>query len=143
MLQCHVSPHILSNVNDKYSPRTLGWWVDERRGELGLTWDQFAEIAGVSAETLRRTAATNGAAMRTTTKKGIERALRWAPDYPERISRGTEPVKLAEAPEPEPVAEPQRDKYAEMDETLAELITRLQDMQRQVDGLRDDKSKGA
>lgn len=138
MLQCHVSPHILSNVNDKYDPGTLGWWMDERRGELGLTWDQVAEIADVSSETLRRTAATDGSTMRTTTKKGVERALRWGPDYARRISNGHPPIKV-DAPAPQPP----RDEYDEMSDQLTDVVARLKDMQRQVDAMRDGKRKGA
>lgn len=112
--------------------------MDERRGELGLTWDQVAEIADVSSETLRRTAATDGSTMRTTTKKGVERALRWGPDYARRISNGHPPIKV-DAPAPQPP----RDEYDEMSDQLTDVVARLKDMQRQVDAMRDGKRKGA
>ena len=73
-------------------PQNLRWWMDERRGELGLTWQQAADRAGVSTETLYRAA--EGRAMRTTTRKGLERALRWQPGSVDAILRGAGPEPL-------------------------------------------------
>lgn len=81
-----------------YSPQTLGWWMDERRGELALTWQQVAEEAGVSTETLYRIA--DGRQMRTTTKKGVERALRWQRGSVDRILAGGKPVPLPDEASP-------------------------------------------
>lgn len=83
-----------------YSPQTLGWWMDERRGELALTWQQVADEAGVSTETLYRIA--DGRTPRTTTRKGIERALRWQPGSIDAIAHEGEPTPLAAEPEPAP-----------------------------------------
>jgi hypothetical protein len=69
--------------------------MDERRGELGLLWDEVAERAGVSAETLRRATDAPGR-MRTTTKKGVERALHWKRGSIDSIASGGEPTALAE-----------------------------------------------
>lgn len=74
------------------SPPSLRWWMDERRGELGLTWQQVAERAGVSTETLYRAA--EGRQMRTTTRKGIERALEWEPGGVDAVLTGQTPQPL-------------------------------------------------
>lgn len=70
--------------------------MDERRGDLGRTWRQVAADAGVSVNTLMRNAE-NPEGIRTTTKKGIERALRWDRGSIDRIAAGLDPVPLAEA----------------------------------------------
>lgn len=85
------------NVSKReYQERTLGWWMEERRGELGLTWEEVAAEAGVSVVTLRRNAGDDLSGMRVTTKKGIERALRWDSGSVDAITRGGEPTRLAE-----------------------------------------------
>lgn len=82
--------------------------MDERRGDLGLTWDQLASAAGVSVVTLRRNAA-DPTGMRTTTRKGIERALHWAAGSIPAILAGEEPIQIAE------------ESPAELDDELQEL----------------------
>jgi transcriptional regulator with XRE-family HTH domain len=80
----------------EYAPGTLGWWMDDRRAELNLTWDELVTRSGVSKETLFRAA--QGRPMRTTTKKAIERALRWTSTSVDDIRRGGEPTPLPEDP---------------------------------------------
>lgn len=80
------------------SPQTLRWWMDERRGELALTWQQVADLAGVSTETLYRAAA--GRAMRTKTKKAIERALQWRAGSIDAVAAGGQPRPIAGASSP-------------------------------------------
>jgi hypothetical protein len=101
-----------------YSPQTLGWWMDERRGELALTWQQVADTAGVSTETLYRA---DDRAMRTTTKHGIERALRWQRGSVDAIKRGEKPTPLPQE-ESEPSqgpAEPEPADYADEHEYMS------------------------
>lgn len=88
----------MGRVNDGYPHHTLGWWMDERRGELGLTWKQVAEHTGVSDQHIYRIAGGTTNRMRTNTKKALERALRWASGSIDRIAGGGEPVPLAEPP---------------------------------------------
>lgn len=85
-------------MSKRHARGTLGWWLDERRGELGLTWEQVAERAGVSVQTIFR--AINGTPMRTTTRKGIERALEWASGSIDEIERGGSPTVLVASPAP-------------------------------------------
>lgn len=85
-------------------PQTLRWWMDERRGELGLTWQQVADRAGVSTETLYRAA--DGRQMRTTTRKGIERALEWEPGSVAAVIRGQHPTAKLASEAQSPAADP-------------------------------------
>lgn len=116
-----------------YEPGTIGWWMDERRGHLRMTWDNVAEVAGVSVETVYRAA--SGRPMRTPTKKGIEEALRWAPGSVDAILDGGEPTPL-DAAEPEP--DRARDRDAELVELRAmvgTLIDYAQELQDRVERL--------
>lgn len=67
--------------------------MNDRRGELGMTWDEVAEIAGVTASTLFRNAS-NPNGPRTTTRKGIERALRWESGSVDAILAGGNPTNM-------------------------------------------------
>lgn len=89
-------------MSTHHEPGTLGWWLDERRGELGLTWDEVAERAGVAPQTVYRII--SGSPMRTTTRKGLERALHWAAGSIIAILAGGEPTPT-EQPEPDPADE--------------------------------------
>lgn len=85
----------------EYEPRTLGWWMNERRGQLGLSWAQVAALAGVTTTTLRRKS-DDPSGMNTTTEQGIERALSWGRGSVRAILSGSKPTPLPE-PEREPV----------------------------------------
>lgn len=82
----------------EYRLGTLGWWMDDRRGDLQMTWEEVAERAGTTPETLRRNA-DDPSRMRTTTRKGIERALRWERGSIDDILAGGEPTPIAREPE--------------------------------------------
>lgn len=92
-------------MSNSYRQGSLGWWMDERRGEpdFRLTWEEVAERAGVSYMTLRRNAA-DPSKMRTNTRKGIEYALGWEPGSVEAILAGGEPTEQ----EPEPPSDEER-----------------------------------
>lgn len=96
-------------VSTGYDTGTLGWWMDERRGELDLPWKQVAERTGVSEQHIYRIARGDVGRMRATTKKAIERALRWANGSVDRIAAGREPVPVADSPpdEREPALSPE------------------------------------
>lgn len=102
-----------------YSPQTLGWWMDERRGELALTWDQVADVADVSTQTLY--SAATGRRMRTTTKKGIERALKWRPGSVDDILNGGEPEPLADDEPAERLSEPNPADYPDEHEYMTQV----------------------
>ena len=65
--------------------------IDERRGELGLSLREVAELAGVTAETLRavRKGSNEPSSL---TKHGIERALRWEPGSVASVLNGGGPT---------------------------------------------------
>jgi hypothetical protein len=83
----------------EHEPGTLGWWVDDRRAELDMTWNELAERAGLGKETLFR--AIQGRPMRTRTKKAIERALQWQSGSIDAIRRGGRPANLVEDIQPD------------------------------------------
>lgn len=108
-----------------YDTHTLGWWMDERRGELGLTWEQVAERADLSTETLYRAA--SGRSMRTTTKKGIERALYWRSGAVDAILSGGQPKA-------EKAYDDSND-VAELKEMAAALLEHAELLQRKIDAI--------
>lgn len=69
--------------------------MDERRRELGKTWDQVADEAGLTKEGLRGIRRGEGATIRPLSKAGIERALRWTPGSVEDILAGGDPGIVA------------------------------------------------
>lgn len=65
--------------------------MDARRLELGMTWEEVASAAGIKPPTLR--AIRNGTNRPSQlTKRGIERALRWAPGSVDAILAGGDPT---------------------------------------------------
>jgi transcriptional regulator with XRE-family HTH domain len=81
----------------EYPEKSLGWWIERRRGELGLTLVELAALAGMSRETLRNAA--GGRRMRAANRHRLEEALQWQPDSIAAITRGDEPTPIA-APTP-------------------------------------------
>ena len=75
--------------------------MDERRADLGLTWEQVADRAGIKYETIRaiRTGDSRG---RTPTRRVISIALEWTPGSVDRILEGGNPET---APAGQPAAE--------------------------------------
>jgi hypothetical protein len=133
---------MLPNVSKRdYAPQSLGWWMDDRRGELGLKWENVAERAKVSPETLRRNAS-DPTRMRTTTLKGIERALRWESGSIDRILDGGSPVAL---PEPDPEPDPDDDDeltVEELEAALAQLRPIVERLERAAAQKRRNKPTG-
>lgn len=70
--------------------------MDERRSDLGLTWNEVADKAGITREGLRRMRTGTGH-IRSLTKRGIERALQWTSGSVDRILAGGEPNIVHEA----------------------------------------------
>jgi predicted DNA-binding transcriptional regulator AlpA len=113
--------------------------MDERRGELALTWDEVATEAGISVQTIYR--AINGTPMRTTTRKGLERALRWESGSVDRILDGGSPVAL---PEPDPEPDPDDDELTveELERALAHLRPIVERLERAAAQRRRNKPTG-
>lgn len=73
----------------------LGDQMNERRLDLGLTWDQVASDAKIHRETLRQIRR-GTSELRGLTKRGIERALHWEPGSIDLILAGGSPVPTGE-----------------------------------------------
>src|SRR5690606_39965041 len=65
--------------------------IEARRGELGLSLREVAERAGITGETLRAVRRGSNEPSQLT-KRGIERALRWAPGSVDAILAGGDPT---------------------------------------------------
>ncbi|MBB4689793.1 helix-turn-helix domain-containing protein [Amycolatopsis jiangsuensis] len=76
----------------EYAEGSLGWWIDFRRSQLGLTLVELAERAGMSRETLRNAA--QGRRMRAANKRRLEDALQWQAGAIDAIARGADPAGL-------------------------------------------------
>ncbi|MBK1785103.1 hypothetical protein [Prauserella cavernicola] len=109
-----------------YEDGSLGWWIDERRAELRLTWDELATRANLSTETLF--AAARGRPMRTTNRSALERALEWTNGDINRIRAGQEP-RVRD------VAEPARDGDREAE--LQQLREMAETLEKQAHELRE------
>ncbi|HMH90148.1 MAG TPA: hypothetical protein VK586_03590 [Streptosporangiaceae bacterium] len=70
--------------------------MNQRRLDLGLTWNQVSGRSGMSAEGIRFTRR-NDAVPRELNQRGIEKALQWAPGSVAAIVAGGEPEILAAA----------------------------------------------
>ncbi|MBA0126324.1 hypothetical protein H0B56_12300 [Haloechinothrix sp. YIM 98757] len=117
-----------------YDEGTLGWWMDQRRGELELTWDQVAERARLSTQTLYEAAA-GKRNLRTVNRRKVERALRWDTRSIDAILRGGVPVPAD--PDLDDDEMIPRDKTEEMivtheSSTRAQKLRALRDYRRQV-----------
>lgn len=111
-----------------YERGSLGWWIDERRARLGLTWEQLAARADLSTETLFRAA--SGRKMRTPTRVKLERALEWENGSVERINAGEEPAENG-ATMPERDDDSVADRARRLDE-LERFAARLEDQAREL-----------
>lgn len=91
----HGTLGIMASEKSELGRLALGVRMDERRQDLGLTWDQVAVQAKIHRETLRTIRRGTGD-LRPLTKRGIENALRWTAGSVDRILDGRAPVPLAE-----------------------------------------------
>lgn len=73
--------------------------MDERRLDLGLTWRDVAQRAGISYEAIRslRTGTTD---MRSLTLRKLDKALEWQPGSAARVLTGGDPSPLDPQPAP-------------------------------------------
>lgn len=78
----------------------LGRHMDDRRNDLGMTWDDIARLSGLSRQTLYdiRKGNTDLRRMRSSTKRKIETAFKW--------ERGTVERAVLDGIPPAPAAEP-------------------------------------
>lgn len=115
-----------------YTRGSLGWWIDERRAQLGLTWEQLAKRAELSTETLFRAA--SGRRMRTPTRVKLERALEWESGSVERIHAGQEPVAVNGAAMSgiDGAADDRARRLAELEQFAARLEDQARELRRQI-----------
>lgn len=102
--------------------------IETRRGELGLSLREVAELAGITGETLRavRKGSNEPSSL---TKRGIERALRWAPGSVDLVLAGRGPGGERS---PMDEAEAMMDENEEIAARLVERIRRLRRDQRRL-----------
>ncbi len=74
----------------------LAAFIEGRREELRLTWNEVAVLAGLSKEGLRNLRTGRTGAIRPLTRRGLEDALRWETGSVTAILAGGEPVAKAE-----------------------------------------------
>ncbi|MBB2502923.1 hypothetical protein [Amycolatopsis echigonensis] len=89
----------------EFPERSRGWWIEDRRTQLGMTVQRLAAEAGLSDETIRRAA--NGNPMRAGNKRKLESALQWAARSIDDIDAGGEPTELTGQPGPMPEPAPE------------------------------------
>ncbi|HLK74037.1 MAG TPA: hypothetical protein VKU77_10370 [Streptosporangiaceae bacterium] len=80
--------------------------MERRRLELGLRWQEVAEIGGVSLRAINN-ARTGTAEIRPLTQQGIARGLRWSSGSVRKILEGGDPEPLPASPAVAPVADRQ------------------------------------
>lgn len=103
--------------------------MDERRLDLELTWNDVAERAGITREGLRRTRTGTGR-IRSLTKRGIERALRWERGSVDTILGGGDPTDAKDSAHPMDRAEALMDENERMAAELVARIKRLNERKR-------------
>ena len=82
----------------------FGRYMDDRRNELDMTWDDVAAASGLSRQTLYdiRKGNTSYSRMRSSTKRKIEQALQWQRgDVDAAILRGERPAEADYLPDVE------------------------------------------
>lgn len=82
-----------SSEQTPQSRARLAKLLDERRAELRLRWRDVAEQAGITVEGLRTLRIGTGR-IRSTTKRGLEDALRWRPGSIDRILADGDPEPM-------------------------------------------------
>lgn len=73
--------------------RRLDSYMSRRATDLGLTWVDLANLAGLSREGLRKVRR-GETELRRLTKRGIEDGLRWKPGSVDSVLAGGEPEEL-------------------------------------------------
>lgn len=82
---------------DAPTPGSLAWWIDERRIQLEMLWDEVAAAAGITKQTL--ITIRKGGRMRTSTKRKLEAVLKWDTGSIDAIAVDQPPTPLpAERP---------------------------------------------
>lgn len=99
---------------DRYRQRLLDL-MDQRRVELGRTWDEVNENGGPTYQTIRNIRGEQ-ATIRPLTKRGIEIGLAWERGSVDKILAGGDPSPLVEQPEQRP-------------ETIDELVEQIDAME--------------
>lgn len=84
---------------DKAARARLAKLMDERRDQLGLYWNEVAQLADITKEGLR-SVRFETRALRPATKRGIERALQWKVGTVDRILAGGDPDEIPPMPAP-------------------------------------------
>lgn len=103
-----------------------------------MTWDQVAAEAGVSTWTLLRHA-NESSRMRTTTKKGIERALQWSPGSIDKILAGGEPIPFHAPSGPD-----DRDRQiAELQQMATELTVYAERLKARIEELSNQQKRAS
>ena len=98
----------------------LARYIDQRRLELGMKWDEVAAAAGIKPPTLR--AIRNGTnSPSPLTMRGLDRALQWAPGSVEQILKGSDPL---------PADQPPADPMGAAEAILDDMERRVADMKR-------------
>lgn len=128
--------------------------MEERRLDLGLTWEEVASRANLKYETIRgvRKGESRGRPM---TRRAMSVALGWTPDSVDRILRGEDPEEAASAPAT-PAATEDAERRAVIDgvralypgDLVAESIMiqwhkPLEQRQRELDAVRRATATGA
>lgn len=121
--------------------------IEDRRGELGLSLREVAQLAGITAETLRavRKGANDPSPL---TKRGIERALEWTSGSVDAVLAGREPRALRSSTSPMDRAEAILEENERLAAELVERVMRLNRRKREaveqiLDALEDDPPAGA
>jgi len=112
--------------------------MDARRTELGLSWRQVAEAANVTVTTVNavRRGSNDPSPL---TRRGIEKALQWAPGSIQAILDGREPapaqessgIRLVQPPADEPGDEGLDEKLDRAQRLLAEGMALLEELRRE------------
>jgi hypothetical protein len=73
----------------------LAEFMERRRRELGLRWQDVSDASGISVRALQAIRRPDSAPMRALTKARLETGLQWAPGSVQAIEDGGKPVPLA------------------------------------------------
>ena len=122
--------------------RHLADLMDDRREELRLTWEQVAQLAGVSRETIRQTRM-GDSEIRPLTRRGIEDALQWEAGSIAAILDGGQPTVASEQPGPplHPVPEVADERLDRMEEDFRQAREALERLEQAFAKLRQQRNR--